>query len=100
MAGDRINFVKSTAKTIDDLVDAVIGGRPVTRLLGVLEGIAPANVVRKLGAPAPGDVVDQAVAQVEYAVKAGRPPVPPTPAVMPGMRRRRGSLVKRRWQAR
>lgn len=95
MARDQVNLVKSVAKTVDDLVDAVLGGRPATRLLGILEGIAPANVVRKLGAPAPGDVVDQAVAQVEHAVKSGTPPVPPAPGIN-GITARRGSLVKRR----
>lgn len=76
---ERINVVKSVAETVDDVIDSVVGGRPLTRLISILEAIGPAKVARKLGLPAPGDLPDKIVQEIETAVKTGTPPKLPTP---------------------
>ncbi len=73
------NIIKSVAKTLDDVWDAVIGGRPFERLIDTVESIGPAKVVRKLGLPAPGDLPDKVAAEIETAVKTGTFPRPPLP---------------------
>lgn len=75
----EVDLIKSVANTIDNVVEKVVGGRPVSRVLGILEAVAPANVVRRLGLPAPGDLVDRAAAEVETALKTGTLPRPPSP---------------------
>ena len=84
---ERVNLVESLAKTVDDLFDAVIGGRPVERLLDIAKSIAPANVARKIVGAAPGDLVDRAVAEVEMSIKSGTPPRPPRLEELVPMRR-------------
>jgi len=76
---EKVNIVKSVGETIDDLIDAIIGGRPITRLLNILENIGPAKVIRKLGLPAPGDLPDKIAQEIEASVKAGTLPRPPAP---------------------
>lgn len=79
MPEEKVNILKSIADTIDDIWDAIIGGRPVSRAIEILENIAPAKVARKLGLPAPGDLPDKVASDIEAAVKAGRLPMPPSP---------------------
>ena len=79
MPEERVNLIKSLADTVDDIWDAVIGGRPLTRLIDIVESIGPAKVIRKLGLPAPGDLPDRVAQEVETAVKTGTLPRPPTP---------------------
>ena len=75
--GRGVNLVRSIAVTIDDLVDAIVGGRPATRVLDALETIAPANVVRRFGVKPPGDLVDEAVVKaIASARAAGGGPKP------------------------
>lgn len=51
--------VEVVAETIDDVADAVIGGRPASRILRALVHIAPAPTFERLtGLPAPGKVID------------------------------------------
>jgi len=76
---ERVNIIKSVAETIDDMFDSIIGGRPVSRILGIAESIAPANVARRLGIPAPGELVDRVFAELEGAARSGRLPTPPSP---------------------
>ena len=71
---ERINILKSVAETIDDVIDSVVGGRPLTRLINILEAIGPARVVRRLGLPAPGDIPDRIAREAEEAARAGSPP--------------------------
>ena len=79
MPEERVNIVWSVAETVDDIVDAVVGGRPLTRLLSIIQDIGPAKVVRRLGLPAPGDIVDRAVSEIESAVRTGTIRTPPSP---------------------
>jgi len=76
---EKVNILKSIADTIDDIWDSVIGGRPVSRIIGIIESIGPAKISRKLGLPAPGDLPDKVAQDLETAVKTGTIPKPPSP---------------------
>jgi len=61
----EVNLIKSLARTVDDIVDNLVGGRPASKIVDLLEDVAPANLVRRAGLPAPGDLVENAAQQAE-----------------------------------
>lgn len=76
MSERSVDLVRSIARTLDDIWDSVIGGRPLERVLDIVQSLAPANVARKLGLPAPGDFPDKVAQELENALKTGRIPSP------------------------
>ena len=73
----EVNLVRSIAKTVDDALDRLGLGKPVTALLDFLYDISPKSVLtEKLGIPAPGDVVEQVRQQIRSAFKTGTLPRP------------------------
>lgn len=56
---EKVNLIKSTAESIDDVTDSLVGVKLVGPLLDTAREIAPANVIRDLtGVPKPSEVVE------------------------------------------
>jgi len=73
----EVNIVRSIAKTVDDALERLGLGKPVTALLDLLYDISPKSILtEKLGIPAPGDLAEQAKQQIRTAFRAGTLPKP------------------------
>lgn len=56
------DLIEILANTVDDVSEALIGGRPAERLLKILAHISPAATWERVtGLPAPGEVLDRAL---------------------------------------
>jgi len=54
-----VNIVYSVAETVDELLDGIVGARPVGHALEVARNLAPANVIRRVtGLPKPSEIVE------------------------------------------
>jgi hypothetical protein len=63
---ERVNLVKSLAKTVDDFLDKVVD---------FFEATAPSRLAKKAGLPpAPGEVVDSAVGSALHEVRKAPAP--------------------------
>jgi len=67
-----VNYIASWAKTVDDFLDNIGLGRPVTKIVDFFEVTAPAELAKKAGLPpAPGEVIDSAVAEFLRDIETG-----------------------------
>jgi hypothetical protein len=72
---ERVNYIKSYAKTIDDFLDNIGLGRPLEKIVDFFEATAPSRLAKKAGLPpAPGEVVDSIVGSVLHEIR--KAPVP------------------------
>ncbi len=61
-----VNLVYSVAETVDELLDDIVGIRPVEHTLEVAENIAPANIIRRFtGIPKPSEVVEDVLDRID-----------------------------------
>jgi hypothetical protein len=74
---ERVNLVKSLAKTVDDFLDNIGLGRPLEKLVDFFEATAPSKLAKKAGLPpAPGEVVDSSVGSAIKGIEESKvPPV-------------------------
>lgn len=74
---ERVNLVKSLAKTIDDFLDNIGLGRPLEKVIEFFEATAPSKLAKKAGLPpAPGEVADSAVGSAVKGIEESKvPPV-------------------------
>ena len=74
---EKVNLVKSLAKTVDDFLDNIGLGRPLEKLVELLEAAAPSKLAKKAGLPpAPGEVADSAVGSAIKGIEESKvPPV-------------------------
>lgn len=64
-----VNVIFSAAETIDDVLDSVVGARPVTHALEIGRNIAPANVIRRVtGIPKPSEVVEEMLDKIDETI--------------------------------
>jgi hypothetical protein len=74
---ERVNLVKSLAKTVDDFLDNIGLGRPLEKLVDFFDATAPSRLAKKAGLPpAPGEVVDSVAGSVTKGIEESKvPPV-------------------------